>query len=123
MVAMLAPLLALAMFAQKANAVPQNELDSTLYHNCKADVRMMDSPTGGAHEDMDPAEACIDYVSGFWYGYSVRGGICNANDASRGTVIRIYVAFMETHPKLFDEDRGLGLWGALVDAYPCPSAR
>jgi hypothetical protein len=37
-----------------------------------------------------------------------------------GTLARVYVAYMEKHPKLLDAYKSEGLFDALVDAYPCP---
>jgi hypothetical protein len=113
------PLLAIALSLPAPQAAPSNLLGSALYRNCKADVRMMDSPTGGENADIDPANACIEYVSGFVDAFAVTHQICPPESASRGTIIRIYVAYMDKYPKLFDEDRAMGLWGALITAYPC----
>jgi len=118
---MLIPLLALALSLPATESTPPNLLGSALYRNCKADIRMMDSPTGGEDADTNPASACLDYVSGFTDALTVAHQICPTENASRGTIIRLYVAHMDKYPKLFDEDRAMGLWAALIDAYPCPS--
>jgi len=119
MAGMIVPIFALAMFAQSSDAIPPNQRGSALYHNCKADVRMMDSPTGGENADMEPAEMCLEYMAGFLDAIQIDGSVC-VNGASRGTVVRVYVAYMDNHPKLFDVERDLGLFAALLEAYPCP---
>jgi len=104
-----------------AQTTPPKELGSSLYRNCKADIRNMDSPVGGEHVDLDPAMDCLNYVAGFVDAFVISHQICPSSDASLGTTIRIYVTHMDKYPKLFDEDRAQGLWGALITAYPCPA--
>lgn len=43
-------------------------------------------------------------------------------DASEGTMIRVYVAYMDRNPKLMDELMILGVVSSLHDSYPCHKA-
>lgn len=117
---MLAPLLLLAAMAPQTIPGPPHRSGAALFHACQADIRMMDSSTGGDDADIYPANECIEYVGGFVDAIGISGHVC-FGDASTGTVIRVYVAYMQKNPKLLDESRGLGLFGAVLDAYPCPA--
>ena len=45
---------------------------------------------------------------------------CLPNEASYGTIIRLYVLYMEKNPKKLDDLPIVGMLYALADAYPCP---
>ena len=111
---MLIPLLTLALYLPATDS-----MGSALYRDCKADIRVMDSSTGGESSDLNPAEDCIQYVAGFTDALTISHQICPPDGVSRATLIRIYIAYMDKYPKLFDQDRAMGLWGALAGAYPC----
>jgi hypothetical protein len=116
---MLIPLLTLALSLPVVEPLPPDMLGSGLYRNCKADIRTMDSPDKVDRTDEDPADACIHYVSGFVEAFTMAHEICPTEEPSTGTVIRLYVAYMDKYPKLFDEHRAFGLRAALIDAYSC----
>jgi hypothetical protein len=67
------------------------------------------------------ANSCIGYIQGFVQAFELNGAmvICTEG-ASWGTMARVYVAYMDAHPKLMDEHKANDLAAALVDAYPCP---
>ena len=96
-----------------------------LYHACLADIRMSDAPDGDAvsRADLDLSQRCIDYVRGFMDASSTGASrdYCPPDGVTMNTLIRLYVAHMQAHPKLMDEDRGVGMWGSLVASYPCPT--
>jgi hypothetical protein len=39
--------------------------------------------------------------------------------ATKSTVVRVYLAYMDKHPKLFDVPKQIGLGLALRESYPC----
>lgn len=92
-----------------------------LFHACQAEIRMIDSPSGGKTPD---AVLCETYVTGFIDGILLGAGTHQAfcaNEASIGTVVRVYVNYMQQHPKLLDEYRPVGLLEAITANYPCPA--
>ena len=46
---------------------------------------------------------------------------CPPSSVSTDQIRRIYMRYMEVHPELIDESSSRGVWGALGDAFPCPS--
>lgn len=92
-----------------------------LYHSCLALVRMMDSPSGGSDPDKGLGNHCADYITGFMDASSFTHSICTGN-ATNGTIVRIYVAYMQDHPKLMDQMKAEGYWLAMKDAYSCPNS-
>ena len=118
---MLAPLLMIftALQSQVDGPVPVVDRGSTLFHNCQAAVRLYDSTDGGASSDSAPAAHCADYMNGFIEGAISAHGICTGN-TSEGTIIRIYVKFMEDNPSYLDRSRIVGVYRALWNNYRCP---
>jgi hypothetical protein len=47
-------------------------------------------------------------------------GFC-AQSATVGTIAKVYIAYMDKNPKMFDEREGTGFISALQEAYPCPA--
>jgi hypothetical protein len=45
-------------------------------------------------------------------------GVCLAG-ATTGTIARVYVAYMQKNPKMFDVEKSVGLTNALIENYPC----
>jgi hypothetical protein len=116
---MILPLLAIALAAPQATPeIPLIYRGSTLFQNCQADVRTMDIPD--AKQDYVAAAHCQSYIAGAMAGLYVAGykGIC-ADSASFGTLSRVYVAYMQKHPKLLDSHQMDGFMQAMLDAYPC----
>jgi hypothetical protein len=110
---MLAPLLALAM------QLPSDQgSGSGLYADCKVYLSIADDLKGSTANDLQ-AGVCIGYISGFTD--SVNGDHICASDATMGTIVRVYIAYMDKNPKLFDAPRAVGLDLALKDAYRCPA--
>ena len=103
--------------AQSTSSV---SLGSTLYRNCKAEIRSSESSTPN-REDDELGMECLNYIAGFTDALAVAHQMCPSENTSRGTVVRLYVAYMDRYPKLLDDDRGIGVWGTLADAYPCPN--
>jgi hypothetical protein len=104
---MLTPLLILASY------LPANDSrGSALYGNCKASIRSSETSIPNRDDDINGMN-CLEYITGFTDAFTI------SENTSRGTLVRIYVAYMDKYPKLLDEDRGIGVWGALASAYPC----
>jgi hypothetical protein len=99
----------------------EEERGASLFHECQADIRNMDSSDRGSDLDRQTAERCLDYFSGFIDASVMIPNrlYCLEDSASIGTLIRIYVKHMEANPKLLDQYRSVGLADALVTNYPC----
>lgn len=119
MASMLVTAFALALASQQPTPAQSG---STLFHQCQANIREMDTPGGSTDSDARLAMECVDYVSGFVDAAKMSANFCFGN-ATVGTVTRVYVSFMQQNPPLLDEERGMGLYGALIIAYPCPVKR
>jgi hypothetical protein len=91
-----------------------------LYHYCQVSVRAEDAGKNAEPTDIEDANQCIDYIAGFMDASYNTTLFCTGN-ATTGTLIRIYVNYMQKHPKYRDEQRGIGLLAALHANYPCPS--
>lgn len=115
---MLAPVLALAMMQAPATVTEFNK-GSHLYRQCRAALRVDE---GNARDD-DQVEAsyCAAFMAGFTEGLTVAGDrkLCTV-DATMGTIARVFVAYMDAHPKNMDEIRTVGLINALIEKYACP---
>jgi hypothetical protein len=113
--AMLIPSLALAMQLTTSNVGK----GSALYSQCKTHIALIEKTkeidTGSAVD----AGVCIGFLTGFVEAARERFGFC-VKDTTINTLARVYVAYMDKNPKLFDENEGITVSLALVDAYPCP---
>jgi hypothetical protein len=106
---MLIPLLALAMLAP-------SDTGSILYADCKAFVAVLDDV---ANQNHTSAAMCAGYIEG-WLDAANGRGFC-AQNATVGTIARVYIAYMDKNPKMFDEREGTGFISALQETYPCPA--
>lgn len=79
----------------------------------------MDSPTA-SETDFRDGEFCLGYFRGFGDYNAMAGSSICLDRAHTGTVIRVYVAYMEKNPKFLDDMMIIGVIYALKDAYPCP---
>lgn len=121
MVAMLAPLLALVL-SSPVGADPNS--GTKLFQECQAHERISDQ-TSTSNMDYANAAHCVGYVEGFITGILVGpppAPLCPVH-ATPGTIVRVYVAYMQQHPALLDKPMYEGLFAALSDAYPCPKAQ
>jgi hypothetical protein len=94
---------------------------SHLYESCKAYVRIQDDVK--QLHDVEIAPYCLGYSQGYFAGVSAFSGehpICAAG-SNFGTMARVYAAYMDRHPRLFDEREEVGFRLAMLDAYPCPA--
>ena len=113
MAGMIAPILALAL----QTSADMNR-GSALYAQCKIFVTMADTSQMNGTTPMLDAGTCLGYLSGFADAGTVAGSFCVKG--TTGTLARVYIAYMDKHPTLFDSDREVGVGLALKDAYPCP---
>lgn len=96
---------------------------SDLYQACKAYVRVNDHENN--HEDVYLAGYCPGYIKGYLAGLALFGGdstIC-ASQTTLATAARVYTAFLDHNPKLFDQPPEVGFALSMLDAYPCPTKR
>ncbi len=110
-------------FAQTASNEEVHQ-GSYLYKSCHAAVRLMNSSTSvEAGDSIEESDFCLGYFTAFVDMNELQGhsSICLDN-ASEGTMIRVYVAYMDRNPKLMDELMILGVVSALHDGYPCHKA-
>ena len=82
---------------------------------------MMDSTSNDqSHFDIERANECFEYISGVRDALSVIPNIiCQDDDLSPNTLIRVYIKFMDDHPTLMDKERVVGIYGALRGQFPC----
>ena len=93
---------------------------SRLFHSCQDSVRFMDNP----QSPVEGSEYCLGYFSGFtdMLTMSPSPGICVA-DARIGTLIRVYVAYMEKNPQHLDDHEILGVALAMKEPYSCTAKK
>jgi Rap1a immunity proteins len=93
---------------------------SWLFHQCQAYVRLLDNPNSGNEADFHSGARCFDYLKGFVDGAMGNGQrpFCPGN-ATVETTVRIYVNYMQAHPKLLDDAKTTGILQAWREAYPC----
>jgi hypothetical protein len=117
---MLIPLLALVLLRQTAiaNSDP-DDTGAVLVQNCRATIRVLDQRDSNNEVEIAKSLECIRYIEGFIDGVNILNRRVCVQGASKGTVARVYVAFMEKNPKYFDRPREVGLALALIDGYSC----
>jgi hypothetical protein len=94
-----------------------------LYHSCQAAIRVADNNvrSDNARTDTNGTAECISYLSGLVDGQNLRTErLFCMGDASIGTAARVYVAYMDKHPKTFDGEKWVGPVLAFAENYPCP---
>ena len=90
-----------------------------MYRNCKVTVKIADNRSGTSDEYTSSA-LCISYIDGFLDGFQMglADPICYSG-ASLVTMARVYLAYMDIHPKMFDLPKLVGVSNSLFEAYPC----
>jgi hypothetical protein len=114
---MLSPVLILTMM----QSTPDLQAGSTLYVECRAATRVQDDPKRATEEDLDASTICTAYISGFVDASTLSHAVCLGAETTMATYARLYVAYMQSHPKDMDALRSLGLYHALKANYPCQS--
>ena len=115
---MLAAAFALTSILQTA-AAPTSDLGkgSYLYQSCRALIRIADSESQAA--DALRSDYCMGYLDGFiGMANAVDERLCVAG-ASRGTLARVYVAYMDKDPIWLDKGAQIGMAIALTQSYAC----
>lgn len=115
------PILLAAALMQSPDLTP-SQRGSDLYQSCKTGIALMDSPSGATAttDELLAGTKCQQYISGFLEGNMYGGSTICADTATLGTLMRVYVAYMDANPKVMDEPKSVGVYLALAIAYPCP---
>lgn len=117
----LVPALLLLLAPQPA-ASPGLQADTAeLYQSCKAYTRVQEHEN--SHEDVYMAGYCSGYIKGYFAGVALLDGdrIVCASQASLPTLARVYTAYLDRHPRLFDQQPEVSFFGAMIESYPCPT--
>ena len=115
---LIAALFALAPCASHGQVTLDVVGGASLFANCQASVRASNDVDHATEKDIDKAFKCMEYVAGYVDGLRLSKSVC-PGDAHNDTMERVYVLFMEKHPKFLDEHRSRGLYAALAEASPC----
>lgn len=115
---MLAPVLALAMLTPEQSFTR----GSDLYRQCKNWVALMEQTRRLDDGESYEAGECYGYIDGLAAGLATMQITCPRN-ATMGTMIRVYLVYMDKHPKVLDYAASAGVYGALQEAYPCPAKK
>jgi hypothetical protein len=117
---MITPLLALA-FLQTAQAARQPAAASSLFltHACQISVQLHEARTPAPNEEAMRFDiACVSYIQGFADAAALTQGLCVKN-VRVGTLAKEYIAYMERHPELLNQDRALSLAASVRENHPC----
>ena len=115
---MIVPILALAMMQQSPLPFTKG---SDLYSQCKNWVALVDKTRGLTDDETYQAGECNGYVDGMTSGLTSMRIACPPPTATIGTLIRVYLVYVDAHPKVLDFGASAGMYGALKEAYPCPA--
>lgn len=80
---------------------------------------MIDNPGHLDGDGLWAAGRCIGYVGGFADAARSVRNFCPTIETKDGTLVRVYIAYMDKNPKLLDSLESRTLMEALSDAYPC----
>ena len=96
-----------------------------LFHDCQADIRLLDAPdaTSFSNSDFEDSQFCVGYFRAFGDFIAMEHTSICVGEARLDTTIRVYVAYMDKHPKLMDDPMILGVVLALKASYPCPKSK
>lgn len=108
-----------ALLLSAAVAPPESDTRH-LYNACKAWMRIQD----GAQQlhDLDMADYCLGYSQGYFAGAGAltsERSFC-AGQSHFSTVARVYVTYIDQHPRMLDERAEVGFGLAMLASYPCP---
>jgi hypothetical protein len=97
------------------------DLGRGLYSDCRAALKTVEADKPTAADQLSSAK-CQGYLEAF---VDLRGSeltdFCPPDEASLGTVLRIYLNFMVKNPTYMDRPRREGVRAALKESYPCQS--
>ena len=96
---------------------------SSLYRGCQAELRLMHLPSlaQAAESDLLNGTYCIGYVNGFVSQLRRDDAVCPAG-VPTGSLVEGYVSYMDSHPELLSQDRGIGLSMALRSGFSCSAS-
>jgi hypothetical protein len=116
---MLTPLLLLALTLKVPALIPETQRGTWLYQACQGAQRFLDNPYDAktSADQGSNFDNCTAYLAGYLEGPTAE--TCPTAESTMGTYVRVYVLFMQKHPKLLDMWRSVGLQEAMRDAYPC----
>ncbi len=120
---MLIPVFAFAMLLPQYVTKDNVNKGSRLNSACQAELRLLDQTTRDLEEDSYEGQFCEGYISGINDGLMAEGTSVCTDGAAEGTLIRVYVLYMQQHPKLLDEHLSVGARKAFTEAYPCRAKR
>lgn len=112
---MLPAVLAISMYMQGVQA-PGSELQ----RQCHLYVKLLDGERLTDPEEMYDAGQCFGFIGGIAQGLNTLKVSCPPRAATLNTMVRVYLTYVEGHPKVLDFDRSSGAYGAFKQAYPCP---
>ena len=113
---------ATSLCPQDAGKLKDYQKGSWLFHVCQVNIRNTDVANGGNPAEVGLVTECLDYFQGFVEGAVVSTAqFCPPISSTTTTaMIRVYLNYMQAHPKLLDAHRVVGLLLALKESYPCP---
>ncbi len=103
-------------------SVPNINNGETLYHSCKAAIRLADDPQRFPDSELPLTADCTAYLAGFGDAGTQYGAFC-LGTTTLLTLARVYVAYKDAHPTLFDKPQKLGVMGAFSESYSCPVSK
>ena len=87
-----------------------------LYRACQDAVHFTDASS----EQPGRADYCFGYFEGYTDVATVNVSSLCIGKATVGTLIRVYLAYMDKNPKMLDSFKMIGVTYALKEAYSCP---
>jgi hypothetical protein len=107
---------------QKSDSISENERGATLYRECKLGIKVVDDTKHSEPDEVDTATKCLRYFQGYTEALAAVDEptkVCLPDSTTIGTVIHVYVRFMDIHPRYLDDRIWQGTYHALIEAYPC----
>jgi hypothetical protein len=115
---MLVPVFVLAVMSTTLEA-PNTA--TKLYTDCKQHVAFANGENPRPSGDvLFNAGFCLGYVTGLTDALVSKRLVC-VSDGNTTTFVRVYIAYMDKNPKLFDQPINAGVEDAITEAYPCPA--
>ena len=68
---------------------------------------------------MYQAGVCYGFIGGVVQGLNTMQVSCPSSAATLNTIVRVYLTYIESHPKALGLDRSAGVYGAMKEVYPC----
>jgi hypothetical protein len=115
----------LFLVAAGQSAAPPHSADTAthLYGSCKAFVKALDGDRDLRPEDVYSGDYCLGDIHGVSAGMDPTKRYFCIKGATFGTVARVYVSYLDQHPKLMDDPESLGFLTAMQTSYPCAASQ